>query len=133
MQPNNRRFLIYFRVSCEKNNNGKVNLNGAWLEISNKTDTLVFGSNSMATLYRGVELINGYLLPKEHSGPYFYETNDESIKLISGYSSSGDGKNYYFYLDSKKDEIRIGNFFVDSLSENDILIFSKIAYRVQTY
>jgi hypothetical protein len=119
--------LIFSLQSCEKNNIEIVNLDGAWLENGHKADTLVFDTpNSMFTLYRGYELQNGYLLPKDLSGPYLYEMSGDSICLNWTASSLGIGKNYYFQPDSKKEQIKIGNFFVDSLSDHDILTFSKM-------
>jgi hypothetical protein len=114
--------------SCEKNNLEIMNLDGAWLENSNKADTLIFDtlSSRIFTLYRGFELLNGHLLPKDLSGPYLYEISGDSIYLKFTGSSLGIGKNYYFHPDSKKEQFKIGNFFVDSLTDHDILTFSKM-------
>lgn len=120
--------LIFSLANCEKSDNEPIDLNGSWLEISHKTDTLVFDtlSSRTFTLYRGFELRNGQLFPKDLSGPYFYEISDNSIYLKWSGSSLGIGKNYYFHPDSRKEQFKIGNFFEDSLSENDILTFSKM-------
>jgi hypothetical protein len=77
-------------------------------------------------LNRGYELRNGLLLPKDLSGIYSYEINGDSINLKWSASSVGVGKNYYYHPDSKKEQFEIENFFVDSLSNHDILTFSKM-------
>jgi len=123
--------LIFSIVSCKKDHTHtetmKLDLEGAWIENSHKADTLVFDTlNSMFVLYRGYELQYGYLLPKYLSGPYLYEINGDSIYLHWTGSSLGIGKNYYFFPDSKKRQITIGNFFVDTLSNHAILTFSKM-------
>src|ERR1035437_5031776 len=120
--------LFLSLISCEKDNVETMKLDGAWLENSHKTDTLVFDTQSsrIFTLYRSYELQNGYLLPKDLSGPYLYVISGDSIYLNFTGSSLGIGTNYYFNLDSKKRQIKIGNFFVDTLSNRDILIFSKM-------
>ncbi|MBN2610108.1 MAG: hypothetical protein JXB00_00985 [Bacteroidales bacterium] len=118
--------LVFSLANCEKSDDEPMDLNGAWLENSHMTDTLVFDTrNSMFILYRGYELRNGFWLPKYLSGPYLFEINGDSINL-AGVLSGPFYQNYYFNLDSKKRQINVGNFFVDSLSENHILTFSKM-------
>lgn len=119
--------LIFLLSNCEKSDNETMDLNGAWLEESHKTDTLVFDTElSVVVLNRGKELIGDFLVPKPHSGPYIYELRSDSINLNWVLSSVGVGKNYYYDLDSEKKQIRIGNFFVDSISNNEKLTFSKL-------
>lgn len=114
-------------MSCEKNNTEKVPLDGTWIEASHKTDTLVFDDqHTFFNLNRGTEIRNGYLFPKYLSGSHFYEIRKDSISLRWVFSSSSYGKNYYFNVDSKNGQIKIGNFFVDSLDKNATLTFSRI-------
>ena len=114
-------------ISCKKDRIETMKLDGAWIENSHKTDTLIFAPEiSFVYLNRGNELRNGYLLPKYLSGPYLYKTNGDSINLTWSASSVGVGTNYDFNLDSRDSLIKIQNFFVDTLSNHDILIFSKI-------
>ena len=90
--------LFFSLISCKKDNVETMKLDGGWIENSHRTDTLVFDTqDSIFNLNRGKELINGYLLPKDLSGPYFYEISGDSITEWSA-SSVGVGKNYYFNL-----------------------------------
>lgn len=120
--------LIFFLlVSCEKNNIEKVPIDGIWIEATHKTDTIVFDNqHTLFNLNRGTEIRNGYLLPKYLSGQYSYEIINDSISLRWLLSSSSNGNNYNFNVDSKNGQIKIGNFFVDSLNKNVILTFSRI-------
>ena len=119
--------LFFLFVGCEKNNTEKIPVAGTWIEAIHKTDTIVFDDQYPSfKLNRGTEIRNGYLLPKYLSGPYFYEIEKDSIYLRWLLSSSSYGKNYYFNLDSKNGQIKIGNFFVDSLNQNATLTFSRI-------
>jgi hypothetical protein len=119
--------LFFLVVSCEKNTIEKAPIDGTWVEITQKTDTLVFDNqNPWFILNRERELRNGRLLSKYPSGAYIYETGKDSINLRRLASSSSYGNNYYFKVDSKNGQIRNGNFFVDSLGKNVILTFSKI-------
>lgn len=118
--------LFFLLVSCEKNTIEKAPVVGIWVETTQKMDTLVFDNQHTSfNLKRGSELRNGFLLPKYLSGPYYYELRKDSIYLRWGLSSSSYGTNYYFNLDSKNGQIRIGNFFEDSLKKNVILTFSR--------
>ncbi len=119
--------LFLLMVSCEKNTIEKAPIDGTWVEITQKTDTLVFDNqNPWFTLNRERELRDGYLRPKYPSGAYTYVTGKDSINLRMMISSSSYGNNYYFKVDSKNGQLRIGNFFVDSLNKNVILTFSRI-------
>lgn len=119
--------LFFLLVSCEKNSVEKAQIEGIWVETTQKMDTLVFDHHHPSFfLNRGSELRNGYLLPKFLSGSYSYELGKDSISLRWGLSSSMSGNNYYFNLDSKNGQISIENFFVDSLSKNMILTFSEV-------
>ncbi len=114
-------------TSCDKENIEKSQIDGVWIETTHKTDTLVFeNTHSGMTLKRGTEIRNGYLLPKYSSGPYSYEIKNDSISLHWMASSSSYSINHYFDLDSKNNEIKIGNFFIDSIKSDAVLTFKKV-------
>ena len=119
--------LFFLLLSCEKNTIENAPIDGIWVETTLKMDTLVFDNQlPLFELNRGNELRNGYILPKLLSGPYSYEIVKDSISLNWIFSSSSYRNNYYFFkLDTERDLIKIGNFFVDSLNKNVILTFSK--------
>ena len=120
-------FVLVTSISCDKNNIENSTLNGVWIETIHKTDTLVFDNQYTGfILNRGTEISNGYLLPKSLSGPYLYDIKNDSISLRWGASSSSYANKYYFKLDSKNKEIKIENFFVDSINTNVILTFTKV-------
>lgn len=117
--------VLLILTSCDNNNIEKSPI-GVWVETNYKTDTLVFDNQySGFILNRGTEIRNGFLLPKYLSGPYMYEIENDSISLRWEASSSSYSKNYYFKLDLKNKEIKIGNFFVDSINSGVILTFKK--------
>ena len=120
--------LFFLLVGCEKNTIEKAPINGIWVETTQKMDTLVFDNQlPLFELNRGIELRNGYLLPKLSSGFYSYEIGKDSISLNWILSSSSYRNNYYFFkLDTESDLIKIGNFFVDSINKNVTLTFSRI-------
>ena len=120
-------FVLVTSTSCDKNDVENSTLNGVWIETIHKTDTLVFDNQYTGfILNRGTEIRNGYLLPKYLSGPYMYEIENDSISLRWGASSSSYANKYYFKLDSKNKEIKIENFFVDSINTGVILTFTKV-------
>ena len=120
-------FVLVTSISCDKNSIENSTLNGVWIETIHKTDTLVFDNQYTGfILNRGTEISNGYLLPKSLSGPYLYDIKNDSISLRWGASSSSYANKYYFKLDSKNKEIKIENFFVDSINTNVILTFTKV-------
>ena len=120
-------FVLVTSISCDKNNIENSTLNGVWIETIHNTDTLVFDNQYTGfILNRGTEIRNGYLLPKYLSGPYLYEIENDSISLRWGASSSSFANKYYFKLDSENKEIKIGNFFVDSINSSVILTFTKV-------
>lgn len=77
-----------------------TDLNGNWVDMSTKTDTLTFGSfgdQAYLILARGKEIINGNLLPKYGSGPYHYKLlTGDSISLHWTLSSNSNFANFYF-------------------------------------
>jgi len=95
-----------------------VPLDGKWVGVNTKTDTLIFGSTQypgFQVLNRGNEMRGGYLLPKLGSGLYFI------FKLSTGeISLSGSTKSnlavYNAYFNQIGNKIIVGNFYgLDSL------------------
>jgi hypothetical protein len=121
-------FILIFILSCKKENIVTQRLQGTWIESVHKTDTIVFSSESKSfRLNRGKEMMNGYILPKPLSGPYYYELDKNSISLIWGLSSSFGSTRYYFEFDEKNERIKIGNFFMDIPDRKyEILVFIKV-------
>ncbi|MFZ4725055.1 MAG: hypothetical protein ACOYMD_06375 [Paludibacter sp.] len=120
-------FVLVTSTSCDKNDIENSTLNGVWIETIHKTDTLVFDNQySGFILNRGTEIRNGYLLPKYLSGPYMYEIKNDSISLRWSASSSSYTNKYSFKLDLKNKEIKVGNFYVDSINTGVVLTFTKV-------
>ena len=85
-----------------------------------------FQPNDWFDFKRGKEIRNDYLLPLSASGFYDYSITEDSISLRWQLSSNSQFMNYYFKLDSQKEQIEIGNFFGDTLDYDEILFFEKI-------
>jgi hypothetical protein len=121
-------FILIFTMSCKKNNIVTQRLQGTWIESVHKADTIEFSSESeLFILNRGKEMMNGYMLPKPLSGPYYYKIEKGSISLIWGLSSSSGSAMYYFEFDEKNERIKIGNFFMDIPDKKyEILVFIKL-------
>lgn len=123
-------FLILVLVtstSCDKNDIENSTLNGVWVETIHKTDTLVFDNQHEGfILNRGTEVRNGHLLPKSLSGSYMYKIENDFISLQWSASSSSNANKYYYKLDPENKEIKIGNFYVDSINSGTILTFTKV-------
>ena len=100
-------------TSCEKNKVTISGLQGTWVEIDTKTDTLIFKTNDLSGtfyLYRGFEMINGYYLPKIGSGMYSYDISGNSIKIVDLLSSTAGGNNYYFSIIHDNESFQVGMF-----------------------
>ena len=120
-------FVCLLSTGCNTEPVEKSSLSGVWIEVTHKTDTLVFNNQFQGfSLNRGREIRYGYSLPKEHSGPYTYELKADSISLLWLASDYNKGMNYYFKSDLKNNLLKIGNFYVDSIARNEVLTFSKI-------
>ena len=90
----------------------QTSLNGKWVEINTRTDTLTFlvmDENPYVTLDRGREIRNGHLLPKIGSGIYRYRLFHDSISLYWTLSSNSDYNHYYF--NQTGDALIVGNFY----------------------
>lgn len=120
-------FILIALMSCEKDLIETQQLKGSWIESEFKSDTIVFGNMpEMFTLNRKKEMRGSSLVPGYRSGPYSYQIETDSINILWGLSSTIVTSKYYFEFDNKNDRLRIGNFFIDSLSNNKILVFVKV-------
>lgn len=117
-------FFISFVCCTEDNPNIGVELDGQWVEVSNRIDTLTFISEQeFMTLDRGKEFRNGFLLPKTGSGSYDYKLLEREISIRWHLSSNGLFTEYYFEQTGNK--LQIGNFFNNSATGN-VLTFERI-------
>lgn len=100
-------------IGCTNDDmNTLVALDGEWVEITTKADTLTFGQmgdKAAITLKRGNEIRDGFLLPKAGSGAYDYELQTNKISL-RWYASSNSAFNDY-YFNQTGDQIEIENFY----------------------
>lgn len=120
-------FVCLLLTGCNTESVVNSLLSGVWIETTHKTDTLAFNNQFQGfILNREREVRYGYLLPKGHSGPYTYELKNDSITLLWSASDYNKGTNYYFKPDLKNNQLKIGNFYVDSIGNNEVLTFSKI-------
>jgi hypothetical protein len=129
--------LVFFLSSyiCSQKPELKTSpLKGTWIEVSKKSDTIVFsseydGSNSVFNLKRGTRITeDGYTLPDYYSGPYSFNLSQNKISVF-WFLSSGSYQTYYFKLIPGEDKFEIGNFFKDpekKKSERDTLTFMRI-------
>jgi len=105
------------------------NLEGSWVEVDTKTDTIIFISSDNSGIFwfqRGYEIRNGYRLPIIGSTGYFYEIDSDSITLVDGLLSIWNENTYYFNFDKPNLTINIGNFSQHIDSNKPILTFRKI-------
>jgi hypothetical protein len=101
-------------------------LNGKWVDIDTKTDTLTFivvSEHNYVQLDRGLEMRNGVLRPKNGSGPYQYKVLPDKISLHWTLSASMDFNDYYF--NQTGDSLVIENFY-DSNSKGKMKTFEKL-------
>jgi hypothetical protein len=121
--------LIIFLSGCTYNNlnTNQVTLEGKWVDINSKTDTLsfgFFGGKESIMLGRGKEMRDGFLVPKYGSGPYDYKLLQvDKISLHWALSSNGSFIDYYFRQTG--DRLIIGNFF-NAANPGTLLTFKKI-------
>ena len=130
----NIAFLIIIVIaglsfSCEEDNVSISSLRGNWIEVSGKTDTLIFNENDslgMLFLNREKEFRAGHMLPKFGTGPYDYEIMEDSITLRSGYSSCMCTESYEFKILPDKNKLHIGNFYSDDIAYGELLLFERL-------
>ena len=119
--------LLLTILSCTNDNiTTETDLNGKWVDINTKTDTLTFGllgDKESMILGRGKEIRNGFLIPKYGSGSYDYELVTDTISLRWVASSNINFKKYYFKKTGTK--IIIEKFF-DTNTRGTLLTFEKI-------
>jgi hypothetical protein len=120
--------LLVIWIRCTNDNvSVQTELNGKWVEINTKSDTLIFGrfaDKESMILARGNEMRDGTLLPKYGSGPYDYKLEStDSISLHWTLSASSVFNNYYFRQTG--DKLSIEKFF-ESTTTGTMLTFQKI-------
>jgi hypothetical protein len=126
-----RGLIIVFALSvlsCSTENvTTSTELNGKWVDIHSRTDTLtfgLFGDQESMVLGRGREMRNGVLRPKNGAGPYLYELlTSDTISLRWTLSSSSNFNDYYFRQTG--DRLTIEKFF-DTTTPDTILTFKKL-------
>jgi len=127
---------VIMLLSCQKDNTMfpdpstlPKGLVGSWVEVSTKSDTISFTSNTergMLFLHRGYEIRNGYRLPVIGSDGYSFRLLTDSIRLMGGLSSTFFDKTFYFKYDEANLTINIGKFSQYIDTKKSILTFRKI-------
>ncbi len=121
--------IIAVLTGCTDENldTNQVSLDGKWIDVNTKTDTLtfeLFGDQESMILGRGKEMRDGFLLPKIDSGNYDYKlSTEDKISLRWTLSSNSDFNDYYFKQSG--DKLTIEKFF-DTSSSGNMLIFEKL-------
>jgi hypothetical protein len=128
-------FFLFLIISnyiyCQKPELKTSPIQGTWVELMKRSDTIVFsseydGQNPVFNLKRGTRITKeGYTLPDYFSGPYNFKLDQNSISVY-WFLSSGSYQTYYFKHISGEDKFEIGNFFKDTegkKSESDTLVF----------
>lgn len=133
-------FILSNDIYCQKIELKTSPLQGTWVELMKRSDTIVFsseydGQNPVFNLKRGKRITEeGYILPDYFSGPYNFKLNQNSISVY-WFLSSGSYQTFYFKLISGEEKFEIGNFFKypeGKKEESDTLIFIRlksIAFR----
>ncbi|MEX2231691.1 MAG: hypothetical protein WD824_06005 [Cyclobacteriaceae bacterium] len=123
-------FLIILTIvlfSCSNDDLNTVTaLEGKWVEVNTKTDTLTFGKigeQDAMILGRGREMRNGVSSPKYGSGPYEYEILTKKISL-RWYLSSNSAFNEFFF--NQTGGMLIVEKFYDTNIQGTLLIFEKL-------
>lgn len=102
-------------LSCSDDDidsNTLTDLNGMWVEVETRSDTLTFESwdgLERMILSRGKEMRDGNLLPKPGSGPYVYKLSEEKISLYWILSSNSNFNDYSFQVIGNR--LEIGDFY----------------------
>jgi hypothetical protein len=115
-------------VGCKKDTEPAVQLQGVWVEQTDRADTLIFeviDAKPFLSLQRGTEARDGHQLPKYGSGMYDYQVKKDSISLLSLYSSCNNCQQTY-YLTIMGSELRIGDFYQKNSASSLPLTFEKI-------
>jgi hypothetical protein len=104
-------------------------LTGSWVEIHNKSDTLIFNSNNntgICMLQRGFEIRNGYRLPITGTTEYRYEIFSDRIHMLDKLSGELVRGIYSFRFDEPNLTINIGKFSKYIDTKKSTLTFRKI-------
>lgn len=120
--------LVTALFSCSNDNlTTSIALEGNWVDIITRTDTLtfgLFGDRESLVLRRGKEVRDGFLLPKDGSGSYDYKVlTDDKISLRWDLSSNSKFNDYYFK--QYGDKLTIEKFF-DTTTAGTMLTFKKL-------
>jgi hypothetical protein len=118
--------LAIFVVSCKKTTVQSSNeLDGKWIEVANRKDTLLFDSKtSFVTVKRGLEKINGLTIPKAGSGIYRYSINGYQMSIQNLLLSSINSTKHHIEL--KKGVLYLGNFYEVEAKQTEIRAFDKL-------
>ena len=105
-------------ASCKQSDSvSPATLTGIWVEKTARLDTLIFNLDRNGKLLPNTILVNrgkeintgGYLMPKIGSGYYGYELQENSILVVSMFSSSL--KKSRYTIEQVGNELRVENFF----------------------
>lgn len=122
-----------YTLSLPKNGIKKSPVEGTWVEVVYKTDTLFFlpdydGQYPIFNLNRATRVSEGLTLPGYFSGPYWYIAGDKNISIQWFLSSFSGFNRYYFEFLPGGNTFKILNFFADpsSTTERDTLTFTRV-------
>jgi hypothetical protein len=118
-------FAAVLCFGCEHVDLAPVPLNGQWVDVQTKTDTLIFNSEigeDFFILRRGKEPRNGFLLPKRGTGIYKFVLKPQAISVYNLISSCYCFNDYFFKRNGKA--IFVENFY-DPLP-GDLRTFEKL-------
>lgn len=120
--------LFYFSCDDDNNNSNPATtaLDGKWVNIQTRTDTLIFGSamgDHYFILARAKEVRNGFVLPKPGAGIYEFKLKSNLISVYNTISSCYCFSDYYF--ERKASILVIGNFY-DPASQSDLETFRRL-------
>lgn len=123
-------FLFILAISlldfADDNSIAQTKLNGKWIDIDSKTDTLTFlvvSEHDYVQFDRGIEITNGVLRPKIGFGPYYYKILADKISLRWTLSASTDYNEYHF--NQVGDTLIVENFY-DLGSKGEMQTFVKV-------
>ena len=119
-------FLLMMFSGCVKEESLTPELQGAWVESSLREDTIIFNSPDFDFGENWFDLRREGMIS---SGPYEYRIHGDSISVHWMLSSCTCWEIYYFRLDNRKDEFRIGNFYYSEELNSESLIFVKIQHK----
>ena len=120
--------IISALCGCMESENIMMPLDGSWVEISERSDTLIFtqfGTEPAFELRRGLEKRNGYMLPKYGAGIYCYKVTGDTISLEDLLSGAGGYVNFYFKQNTG-DSFDIGNFYNQMVTPDVKITFTRI-------